>query len=149
MASPELQSKVNSLTAKIEGDLTTIVDEIERYKLRPMGKSMHVCIVTCYDKAGKNGSKQLIEQCTQQCQMPYQRAVAATQQEIGNFQNRLSNAMHQCQDDAQNMLTPDMQNDTRKMQRLEDSLLKCMEGVISKGRDSLKPMKQRVESQIV
>jgi hypothetical protein len=142
MASPELQSKVNSLTAKIEGDLTTIVDEIERYKLRPMGRQMHTCIVSCYDKAGKNGSKQL-------CQMPYQRAVAVTQQEIGNFQTRLSNAMHQCQDDAQNMLTPDMQNDTRKMKRLEDSLLKCMEGVISKGRDSLKPMKQRVESQIV
>ena len=50
MASPELQSKVNQLTAKIEGDLTTMVDEIERLKLRPMGRSMHACIVACYDK---------------------------------------------------------------------------------------------------
>ena len=50
MASPDLQSKVNQLTAKIEGDLTSLVDEIERLKLRPIGRQMHACIVQCYDK---------------------------------------------------------------------------------------------------
>ncbi len=102
-----------------------------------------------YARAGKNGRKEQIEQCSQQCQMPYQRAAAVTQQEIGNFQNRLSRAMMQCNDDAQSMVTPDMQHDTRKMKRVEDSLLKCMEGVVNNGRESLKPMKQRVETQIV
>ena len=50
MASPEMQSKVNQLTSKIEGDLTSMVDEIERLKLRPMARQMHACIVACYDK---------------------------------------------------------------------------------------------------
>ena len=50
MASPDLQSKVNQLTAKIEGDLTSLVDEIERLKLRPIGRQMHACVVQCYDK---------------------------------------------------------------------------------------------------
>lgn len=100
-----------------------------------------------FARAGKNGRKEQIEQCSQQCQIPYQRAAAVTQQEIGNFQNRLSRAMMQCNDDAQSMMTPDM--DTKKMKKVEDSLLKCMEGVVNNYRDHLKPMKQRVESQIV
>ncbi|KAL7541073.1 hypothetical protein ACHAXR_010612 [Thalassiosira sp. AJA248-18] len=148
MASPELQSKVNQLTAKIEGDLTSMVDEIERLNLRPVGRKMHACIVSCYDKAGKSGRKEQIEQCSQQCQIPYQRAGQATQQEIGNFQNRLNRAMGMCNDDAQGMITPDMANDARKMKKVEDSLLKCIEGVVDKSRSGLKPMKQRIESQM-
>ena len=50
MASPELQRKVNQLTSKVEVDLTSLVDEIERLKLRPLGRKMHTCIVSCYDK---------------------------------------------------------------------------------------------------
>lgn len=145
MASPDLQSRVTQLTAKIEGELTSMVDEIERTKLRPVGRQMHACIVSCYDKAGKNGRKEQIEQCTQQCQIPYQTAGAATQQEIGNFQNRLNRAMMQCNDDAQGMVTPDMQDDTRKMQKVEASLLKCIQGAVENGRGGLKPMKQRIE----
>mmetsp|Transcript_7858 Transcript_7858/g.19502 ORF Transcript_7858/g.19502 Transcript_7858/m.19502 type:complete len:150 (+) Transcript_7858:206-655(+) len=145
MASPELQSKVNQLTAKIEGDLTSTVDEIERSKLRPLGRQMHACIVSCYDKTGKNGRKEQIEQCSQQCQVPYQQGTSATQQEIANFQNRLNRAMGQCNDDAQGMVTPDMQHDARKMKKVENSLLKCIDNAISKGRDGLKPMKQRIE----
>jgi len=148
MASPDLQSKVNQLTARIEGDLTSCMDEIERLKLRPLGRSMHACVVACYDKAGKSGSKQQIEQCSQQCMMPFQRAGAVAQQEVANFQNRLNNAMMQCNNDAQAMVTPDMQHDARKMKKVEDSLLKCIEGAINKSRDGLKPMKQRIESQM-
>ena len=99
-------------------------------------------------RAGKNGRKEQIEQCSQQCQIPYQTAGAATQQEIGNFQNRLNNAMMQCNQDAQAMITPDMQHDEKKMKRVEDSLLKCIEGVIDKSRGGLKPMKQRIESHL-
>mmetsp|Transcript_33126 Transcript_33126/g.63278 ORF Transcript_33126/g.63278 Transcript_33126/m.63278 type:complete len:150 (+) Transcript_33126:158-607(+) len=146
MASPELQSKVTQLTAKIEGDLTSMMDEIERLKLRPLGRKMHTCIISCYDKAGKNGRKEQIEQCSQQCQIPYQTAGNATQQEITNFQNRLNRAMMQCNDDAQGMVTPDMQDDPRKMKRVEDSLLKCLEGAIQNSNGGLKPMRQRIES---
>ncbi|KAL7464183.1 hypothetical protein ACHAXS_004523 [Conticribra weissflogii] len=148
MASPELQSKVNQLTSQIQGDVSKVIDEVERYKLRPMAREMYSCIVACYDKAGKSGRQEQIDQCTQQCQIPYQKAGAVTQQEIGNFQNRLNRAMMQCNDDAQGMITPDMQHDARKMQRVEDSLLKCIDGAIKKSRDSLGPMKSRIESQL-
>jgi hypothetical protein len=145
----DLQSKVNLLTSKIEQELTTMVDEIERLKLRPMGRNMHSCIVSCYDKAGKAGRKEQIEQCAQQCQFPYQQAGAVTQQEIGNFQNRLQNGMMQCQNDAQAMVTPDMQGNEKKMKQVENNLMKCIEGAVGKSKAELGPMRQRIESRMV
>ena len=142
----DLQSKVNQLTSKIEADLSQMVDEIERLKLRPMGRNMHSCIVSCYDKAGRNGRKEQIEQCAQKCQLPYQQAGALAQQEIGNFQNRLQNGMIQCQNDAPAMVTPDMQDN--KMKQVEDNLMKCIESAIGKSKVELGPMKQRIESRI-
>lgn len=56
--------------------------------------------------------------------------------------------MNACQDDAQGMVTPDMANDSRKMKKVEDSLLKCIEEAVNKSRGGLKPMKQRIESQM-
>jgi len=44
MASPELQPKVNALTSKVEVDLTNMVDEIERLKLRPLGRKSFVIL---------------------------------------------------------------------------------------------------------
>jgi hypothetical protein len=144
----DLQARVNQLTSKVEGDLTNMVDEIERLKLRPMGRQMYSCIVSCYDKAGKNGRKEQIEQCAQQCQIPYQQAQAVTQQEIGNFQNRLQNGMMQCQNDAQAMVTPDMQGNDKKMKQVEDNLMKCIEGAVGKSKKEMGPMKQRIESRM-
>ena len=46
------------------------------------------------------------------------------------------------------MITPDMGNDPRKMKKVEDSLLKCIEGAVIKSKEGLKPMKQRIESQM-
>lgn len=99
-------------------------------------------------RAGKSGRKEQLEHCSQQCRAPYQRAGAATQQEIGGFQQRLNNAMQMCNADAQGMVTPDMANDSRKMKRVEDSLLKCIQGAVEKSRGGLKPMRQRIEAQI-
>ena len=99
-------------------------------------------------RVGKSGRKEQLEQCSQQCQGPYQRAGAATQQEIGNFQQRLNNSMQMCNADAQGMVTPDMVDNPRKMKRVEDGLLKCIQGAVEKSRGSLKPMQQRIEGQI-
>ena len=81
--------------------------------------------------------------------MPYQQAGQVTQQEIGNFQNRLQNGMMQCQNDAQAMVTPDMQGDEKKMRQVENNLFKCIEGAVGKSKAELGPMRQRIESRMV
>mmetsp|Transcript_9056 Transcript_9056/g.18740 ORF Transcript_9056/g.18740 Transcript_9056/m.18740 type:complete len:147 (-) Transcript_9056:154-594(-) len=118
------------------------------FRIRFQNKTSISHMLHLVHRAGKSGRQDQIDRCTQQCQIPYQKAGAVTQQEIGNFQNRLNRAMMQCNDDAQGMITPDMQHDARKMQKVEDSLLRCIEGVITKSRDGLGPMKSRIESQL-
>ena len=56
--------------------------------------------------------------------------------------------MGQCSNDVQGMVTPEIAANERKMQKLENDLLKCIQGAINKSRDGLKPMRQRIESQM-
>ena len=56
--------------------------------------------------------------------------------------------MMQCNDEAQDMMTPDVQNNARKMKKIKDSVLKCISGVVEKNVGALKPMRERIESQI-
>ncbi len=57
--------------------------------------------------------------------------------------------MMQCQNDAQAMVTPDMQGDEKKMRQVENNLLKCIEGAVGKSKAELGPMRQRIESRMV
>lgn len=54
----------------------------------------------------------------------------------------------QCNDDASAMITPDVQNDARKMKKVEDSVLNCISKTVDAHIKQLGPMKQRVESQL-
>lgn len=54
----------------------------------------------------------------------------------------------QCNDDAQDMMTPGIQNDARRMKKVEDSVIKCISGVVDKNVAALKPMRERIASQI-
>lgn len=57
--------------------------------------------------------------------------------------------MMQCQNDAQAMVTPDMQGNEKKMKQVENNLMKCIEAAVGKSKAELGPMKQRIESRMV
>mmetsp|Transcript_12547 Transcript_12547/g.26552 ORF Transcript_12547/g.26552 Transcript_12547/m.26552 type:complete len:154 (-) Transcript_12547:2230-2691(-) len=148
MASPALQSQANALNARMEGEAKTAIDGIERELLRPMALKSYQCIVDCYKKAGATGSNEQLDHCSRSCQIPHQQAHNVLQQEVSQFQDRLSRAMMQCNDDAQDMMTPGIQNDARRMKKVEDSVVKCISGVVDKNVAALKPMRERIASQI-
>ena len=80
MASPDLQAKANALNARMEGEAKVVIDEVERTLLRRIARSSYACVVNCYDKAGKTGSSEELENCSRQCQAPNQVAHNAVQQ---------------------------------------------------------------------
>ena len=80
--------------------------------------------------------------------MPSKNANHLVQQEVGQFQNRLSRAMMECQDSAKDMMYPGIENDAKKMGKVEDSLLACMSKTVDTHINLLKPMKQRIEAQL-
>lgn len=79
MASANLQAQVQGLNAKMEGHASTVIDSMEKILLRPIAKKSYECVVQCYEKAGANGSAEQLQNCAQQCQIPYQRAQSVLQ----------------------------------------------------------------------
>ena len=148
MSSPALQAKAQALHARLDVEIKTVIDDIDRSLVRPIARQAYVCVVQCYDKAGKTGSSQHLEQCSRQCQLRHQQASAMVQDEIGNFQNRLNRATMQCNDEATDMMTPNMQNDPSKMKKVEDIVLKCLSNTVDNHIKSLTPMRKRVAQQL-
>jgi len=145
MSSPDLQAKANQLNARMEGEAKIALDDIERSLLRPIARSAYACVVKCYDDAGQKGPAEAIDHCSRQCQAPYQMSNNIVQQEIGQFQNRLSRAMMQCNDEASAMMTPAVQKDARKMRKVEDKIISCISKTVDDHIKQLGPMKQRVQ----
>ncbi len=56
--------------------------------------------------------------------------------------------MMQCNDDASAMITPDVQNDARKMKKVEDAVIGCISRAVDSHVKQLGPLKQRVASQL-
>lgn len=146
MASPDLQSKANQLNARMEGEAKLALDEIDRIHLRPIARNSYACVLKCYDDAGNKGPAEQIAHCSRQCQTPYEMANNIVQQEVGQFQNRVSRAMMSCNDEASAMITPDVQRDARKMKKVEDKVLSCISKAVDDHVKQLGPMKQRIQA---
>jgi len=53
-----------------------------------------------------------------------------------------------CQDQAKDLISPGMENNPKQMQKVEDSLLKCMSKAVDQHIALLKPMKDRIVNQL-
>lgn len=56
--------------------------------------------------------------------------------------------MMDCQDEAKDLISPGMEQDPSKMQKVEDSLLKCMSKAVDQHIALLKPLKKRIIQQL-
>jgi hypothetical protein len=71
-----------------------------------------------------------------------------TLQEIGQFQNRLNQAMQECQYQAQDLMKPGYENDAKMTAKIEDKLIGCMATTVDKYIAMLKPLKDRAVEQM-
>ena len=85
MSSPDLQAKANAQNARMEGAARIVIDDIERNQVRSIARTAFDCVVKCYDIAGTSGSQEVIDQCSRDCQAPYQMAHGVLQQVILRF----------------------------------------------------------------
>lgn len=69
-------------------------------------------------------------------------------QEVSKFQERLNRNMQECQEKARDMIDPGMENDSKKMSKVEESLISCMGKTVDEHIKLLKPMKERITSSL-
>lgn len=173
MASPAAQAKAQALNAKLEGEARDAIDEIDKEFMRKIARQSHVCATRCYDKSGKSGASDELEMCVRNCQAPHQHANTLVQnvslerckdgrtvhlqrecvspyvvcllQEVNQYQNRLNRAMNECQDKARDLMQPGIENDARKMAKVEETLISCMSSTVDQHIKLLKPMRDRIK----
>uniref|UniRef100_A0A7S4A9Z0 Mitochondrial import inner membrane translocase subunit n=1 Tax=Pseudo-nitzschia australis TaxID=44445 RepID=A0A7S4A9Z0_9STRA len=80
MASAATQAQANALNAKMEGEASKMLDEVERHWMRKVARQSFACALKCYDKAGTSGPAESLESCTRNCQAPYQQSSNLIQQ---------------------------------------------------------------------
>lgn len=148
MASPALEAQIRSLSAKIEGEAKVTMDEIERTLLRPISRNSYACILKCHDDAGTRGTSEQLQHCAQNCQRNFQMSQSIMQQEVNQFQERLNRSMMQCQDEARDLMTPDIQSNPNQMRKIEDKIVKCMSKTVDHHIGLLKPLKKRIADQL-
>mmetsp|Transcript_2017 Transcript_2017/g.4327 ORF Transcript_2017/g.4327 Transcript_2017/m.4327 type:complete len:153 (-) Transcript_2017:420-878(-) len=146
MASAAIQAQANALNAKMEGEASKMLDEVERNWMRKVARQSFACAVKCYDKAGTSGPAESLESCTRNCQAPYQQSSNLVQQEVAQFQNRLNRNMQECQEKARDLITPGIENDSYAMSKVETALITCMEKQVNEHIKLLQPMKARITS---
>ena len=80
MATAAVQAQANALNAKMEGEASKMLDEVERNWMRRVARQSFACAVKCYDRAGTTGPAESLESCTRNCQAPYQQSSNLVQQ---------------------------------------------------------------------
>mmetsp|Transcript_1038 Transcript_1038/g.2685 ORF Transcript_1038/g.2685 Transcript_1038/m.2685 type:complete len:153 (-) Transcript_1038:246-704(-) len=146
MSSASMQAKANALNQRMESEAAAVLEDIERNLLRKVARESFACAVKCYDKAGSTGPSEVLEGCARNCQVPYQQSSALVQNEVAQFQNRLNRNMQECQEKARDLMSPGMENDPKKMGKVEEALINCMATQVNEHIKLLKPMKDRISS---
>lgn len=72
----------------------------------------------------------------------------AISQEIQQYQQRLQQAMNECQYEAQDLMKPGYENDAKMTAKVEEKLLGCMSQTVDKYIAMLQPLKSRVVEQL-
>jgi len=148
MSSPALQAKAQALNARMEAEARTVLDEVERTSVRNIARKGVECVLKCYDKAGSTGPGDALENCVANCQNPSRQANHYVQQEVQSFQNRLNRSMMDCQDRAKDMMYPGVENDAKKMGKVEDTLLACMSKHVDDHIKMLVPLRKRIDAEL-
>ena len=148
MASPATEQKMRALDVKLQGEVKACMDYIDKNHLRKMQRSSLTCSLTCLDKGGTSASSEQIQKCMQQCQIPLQQSQQIVQNEIQRFQQRIQRGMVSCQDEANDMVTPDVHNNPDKLRRIEDKMGSCFAKVMNQHIGMIGDMKKRIIGQL-
>lgn len=137
-----------------EGDIQRrLSDAVERMQtslsrthFRPMMKQVHSCSIKCYDNA--NASDEQIQICEQNCANQIQACKKVFESEMNSFQNRLQRGIMDCQDQAQDKVTENVRNDSKKMEALQADMLKCVSACVDKHISNLPSLQKKIEGEI-
>ncbi|KAJ1447898.1 hypothetical protein M885DRAFT_541148 [Pelagophyceae sp. CCMP2097] len=120
--------------AALQRSVDEMLVEVDNKHLRPLRKTCFLAMAKCCDSTK---TRETFNDCVQRAGVPEERAGAAVQQELQNFQQRIQRAAAQCQDDTKDKGFKDQDS----QQEFFDG---CVKGVFAKHAALLPAMKKRI-----
>ncbi|MCL4140110.1 UNVERIFIED_CONTAM: hypothetical protein GTU68_036858 [Idotea baltica] len=123
---------VDQAQSRIQGAMTSLVDELDRSFLRGMQKSMHLCASKCCDN--QEASVDSVHRCIENCSTPLIQAQKFIQNELSQFQERLQRCVMVCQDKVKDKVTATTSESQVSIykQNLKACAMECVDERISK-----------------
>ncbi|TRY63929.1 hypothetical protein TCAL_10897 [Tigriopus californicus] len=111
--------------AKVEKSIKAFINDIDRTHLRSMEQAMHECAAQCC--AQKTAPMDEVHGCVENCQKTTLRAQQFVQEELGRFQQSLSQCVMACQDRVKDKVTPESsQNEITQLRgEFETCAIQC------------------------
>jgi Eukaryotic protein of unknown function (DUF842) len=69
-------------------------------------------------------------------------------QEIGQYQNRLERAIHECAESTRDKMKIGFESDAKLMAKFEDNYVSCIHHTVNEYIGKLKPIKERIIAQL-
>jgi hypothetical protein len=117
---------------RVQQAMKEFINEIDRSKLRPVEKDMHLCAAKCCDDM--TSSIDQVHACVEKCQQPTARSQQYVQSELERFQDSLSRCVLQCQDEVKDKVHPNTPEAEIKKYRgeFESCAISCCDRNITK-----------------
>ncbi|KAG5669064.1 hypothetical protein PVAND_016964 [Polypedilum vanderplanki] len=140
-------STINQQRQRVEQEITSLVDNLDKSYMRKMQGQMHECAAKCCQDT--ESSMDVIQQCVERCSKPVNKAQRYVQSELERLQNRLQRCVMDCNDSVKDKIPPNPNEEqiakfTAEFERcaikcVDNSmdtlpgLFKAMKNVLSKG----------------
>jgi len=147
MGSSDIERSVAELHEKLERKIESTLGDFEKTHLRGLARKSYACILNCYDDS-TNITPFQIDECSRYCQREIQSAQQYIQNEVSQFQARLNRSLMNCNDSFSASITPEIQNDPKKLKKMEGTLLHCMSSVVDNHIELIKPLQNRIEAHL-
>ncbi|ELT98265.1 hypothetical protein CAPTEDRAFT_220338 [Capitella teleta] len=133
---------MESVQAKVQGAINTLITDIDKDHLRKMQASMYHCSAACCEKPHYNMDD--TQRCVERCSGPITQAQQFIQTELGNFQDRLQRCAMDCQDKTRDKMGPNTTEAQAASYRgdMEKCVMKCADTHVALVPSMMKKMKE-------
>ncbi|CRL07567.1 CLUMA_CG020532, isoform A [Clunio marinus] len=132
---------INAQRQRVEQELTTLVDNLDKSYLRRMQSDMHQCASKCCEDT--QSSMDTIQRCIERCSQPVNKAQRYVQSELERVQGRLQRCVMDCNDNIKDrMPTNPSETEVAKFTtEFERCAIKCVDGTVETLPSLFKTMK--------
>jgi hypothetical protein len=134
------------LQKRLQTAVDNMINDFSLRRLRPMQKQAYICSAECFDNPTMNEER--IQMCLNTCTGNVRNTQNAMQNEMNNFQNKLTRCVQVCQDEANDGLSGANKQNPAIVNSVTANMNVCASNCVDKHISMLKSIQSNIESSL-